>query len=234
MPVSKRSAGRLVRVSGKLEAGYEASALVGERVSAGATAFSGGRDGFDSLEFDRYTEFHFLSRELAETTNDVQTVFGEFGHLLGEVEGQLTRQVRLASEVEDKLMRLRMVPLATIAAKLERTVRTAAVTAKKKAEFVLDGERTGLDKTVLEMMADPLLHLMRNAVDHGLEAPEVRLAFGKPAHGTISLRAGHEGNHVVLTLAGDYCGEAPRGIPPRGRGYRLPENRDLDGRARNP
>ncbi len=205
---ARPSADRLKRVSGRLDIGYEASAMSSSRsTTSAAYAFAGagggGGDDFDELEFDRYTEFHLLTRELSETTTDVQTVFGEFGNLVGELEGQLTRQARLASEVEDKLMRLRMVPFGTIATKLQRTVRTAAVAANKNAEFVLDGDQTGLDKAVLEAMADPLLHLLRNAVDHGLEAEAVRLALGKPAHGTITLKAAHEGSHVVLTLADD-------------------------------
>jgi chemosensory pili system protein ChpA (sensor histidine kinase/response regulator) len=198
---------RLGRVTDRLGIGFEASALAGSR-TAGAFAHAGGdgptgSDGFDDLELDRYTEFHLLTRELTETTTDVQTVFGEFGHLLAEFDGQLTRQARLASEAEDKLMRLRMVPLATVVAKLHRTVRTAARTATKQAELLVEGERTGLDKTVLEAMSDPLLHLIRNAVDHGLEPTEVRLALGKAASGTIALRAAHEGNHVVLTISDD-------------------------------
>ncbi len=200
---ARPTAARLARVSNKLEVGYEASALAGGSSSPGSPAYSGGGNGFDSLEFDRYTEFHILSRELAETTTDVQTVLGEFGDLVQEAEGQLTRQARLASEVEDKLMRLRMVPLSTLGEKLARTVRTAAASSSKQAEFEMVGERTGLDKTVLEAMADPLLHLLRNAVDHGLESPEVRLALGKPAHGTIRLSAAHEGSHVVLKLSED-------------------------------
>lgn len=203
---SRPAAERLGRVSNRLEVGYEASALAGSRTGTaeGFLAAGGGADdGFDDLEFDRYTEFHLLTRELAETTTDVQTVFGEFGHLLGEVDGELARQARLASQVEDKLMQLRMVPLETVLTKLHRTVRTAASAAQKRAELVVEGERTGLDKTVLEALGDPLLHLLRNAVDHGLEAPEVRQAFGKPATGTVTLKAAHEGSHVVLVLSDD-------------------------------
>ena len=203
---ARTAAGRLSRVATKLEVGYEARALAGSR-GGGAFALVGGGggsdEGFDDLEFDRYTEFHLMSRELAETVADVQTVVGEFGYLLGEFDGHVTRQARVASEVEDKLMRLRMVPLGAVAGKLHRTVRTAATATNKKAELVLEGERTGLDKTVLEAMADPLLHLLRNAVDHGLESPEVRLALGKPAQGTVTLRAIHEGSSVVLTIADD-------------------------------
>jgi chemosensory pili system protein ChpA (sensor histidine kinase/response regulator) len=186
---------RLRRAGAKLDTGFEALALGGDSSSA--------VDGFDSLELDRYTEFHLVSRELAETTNDIQTLAGELGHVHGDCDGFLTRQARLAGDLEDKLMRLRMVPLSTHANKLERTVRNAAEQTRKKAELVLEGERTGLDKTVLEAMADPLLHLLRNAVDHGLESPEVRRALGKPETGTIRLAASHEGNQVVLRIADD-------------------------------
>ncbi len=191
------STARLRRAGAKFDTGFEALALGGD-AAAPAPA-----DGFDALELDRYTEFHVVSRELAETTNDIQTLAGELAHVHGDCDGFLTRQARLAGDLEDKLMRLRMVPLSTQAAKLERTVRNAAEQTNKRAELVLDGERTGLDKTVLEAMADPLLHLLRNAVDHGLESPEVRRALGKPETGTIRLSAAHEGNQVVLRIADD-------------------------------
>lgn len=198
---------RLRRASTKLETGYEASALGGTKSPSG--------DDFDDLELDRYTEFHLISRELAETTNDIQTLGSELGYVHSDFDGFLTRQARLSTELEDKLMRLRMVPLATTAAKLQRTVRNAAEQTGKKAELILEGERTGLDKTVLEAMADPLLHLLRNAVDHGLETPEVRRALGKPEAGTIRLSAVHEGSQVVLRIADDGRGidvDAVRGI----------------------
>lgn len=202
-----QTADRLKRVSQKLDAGFEAKALArGPAVGAGVgggNSWDSDAGEFDDLEFDRYTEFHLLTRELAETATDIQTVFAEFGQLAGDFDGHLTRQRRLSSEIEDKLMRLRMVPLSGVAAKLQRTVRQAAAACGKAADLVLDGGRTGLDKTVLDAMADPLLHLLRNAVDHGLEAPEVRLALGKPAAGTVTLAAAHEGSQVVLTIADD-------------------------------
>ncbi len=210
------STGRLRRTSQKLDAGFEAVALAGDRRSRpgdGAASVSGnGGDGFDALEFDRYTEFHLISRELAETTTDVQTLSGELGHLATEFEGHLTRQSRLSSEIEDKLMQMRMVPLATAVPRLQRTVRNAAETTGKRAELVVVGERTGLDKAVLEAMGDPLLHLLRNAVDHGLESAEVRRALGKPAAGTVTLTARHQGSQVVVTVADDGRGIDPEAV----------------------
>ncbi len=202
------STGRLRRTSQKLDAGYEAVALAGDRRSQPGD----NGDGFDALEFDRYTEFHLISRELAETTTDVLTLSGELGHLATEFEGHLTRQSRLSSQIEDRLMQMRMVPLATAVPRLQRTVRNAAETTGKRAELVVVGERTGLDKAVLEAMGDPLLHLLRNAVDHGLESAEVRRAVGKPEAGTVTLTARHQGSQVVVTVADDGRGIDPEAV----------------------
>jgi chemosensory pili system protein ChpA (sensor histidine kinase/response regulator) len=215
------STDRLWRISHKLETEYEASALGGGRLAAHtAPLFGEARPpaapvkthGFDDLEFDRYTEFHLQSRALAETTNDIRTVAGDLGHVIGDFDGFLTRQARLAGEIEDKLMRLRMVPLATLASRLSRAVRNVAEQEGKQVEFVLEGESTELDKTVLEEMADPLLHLVRNAAGHGIEPPGLRQARGKPAQGAVRLRAFHEGSQVVIQVSDDGAGLDPARI----------------------
>lgn len=211
----RHSSDRLRSVSHKLETGFEASALAGANHATNGSrrnALTGQTHGFDELEFDRYTEFHLLSRALAETTNDIQTVAGELAHVISDFDGYLGRQGRHSSEIEDKLMRLRMVPLSTAATRLHRTVRNVAEQMGKDVELVLEGEATELDKTVLEAMADPLLHLLRNAVDHGIEPPELRQAKGKPARGTIRLRAFHEGNQVVLQITDDGGGVDPERV----------------------
>jgi chemosensory pili system protein ChpA (sensor histidine kinase/response regulator) len=218
------SAERLRRVSTKLETQYEARTLGGRRLfgraqeggggSRGASTLLGGGSfeayGFDDLEFDRYTDFHLLSRELAESTTDIHTVGGELTSLNGDFESFLNRQARLCTEIQDKLMRVRMVPLATLASRLHRTVRNVATQQGKQVELVLEGEDTELDKTVLEEMADPLLHLLRNAVDHGIEPPALREVRGKPARGQIRLRAYHEGTQVVIQIRDDGAGVEPQ------------------------
>lgn len=214
----RHSSNRLRSVSHRLETDFEASALAGaghtrgERNGPRRGVLSGQTHGFDELEFDRYTEFHLLSRALAETTNDIQTVAGELNHVISDFDGYLNRQGRHSSEIEDKLMRLRMVPLSTVATRLHRTVRNVADQMGKDVELVLEGEGTELDKTVLEAMGDPLLHLLRNAVDHGIEPPELRQAKGKPGKGVIRLRAFHEGNQVVLQITDDGAGVDPERV----------------------
>ena len=166
--------------------------------------------GFDDLEFDRYTEFHLLSRELAETASDIRMVSNELGTLIGDFDSILNRQGRLSSEIQDKLMQVRMVALATLATRLHRAVRVLAREQGKLVDLVLEGEDIELDKTVLEEMADPLLHLLRNAVDHGLEPPALRQVLGKPERGLIRLRAYHEGNQVVIQVSDDGAGLEPQ------------------------
>ncbi len=217
---------RLQRVSSTLETQYEASALggrwalssvgqagnpstVGQVVNLSyQTTFN--THGFDDLEFDRYTEFHRLSRELAETTSDIRTVNNELYTLIGDFDSILNRQGRLSSELQDKLMRVRMVPLATLATRLHRTVRVLAREQGKLVDLVLEGEGIELDKTVLEEMADPLLHILRNAVDHGIEPPALRQVMGKPERGLIRLRAYQEGNQVVIQVSDDGAGLEPQ------------------------
>ena len=191
----KFSAARLRRVAHRLESDYEVRALAGS-VTANA-------HGFDELEFDRYTEFHLLTRELAETANDIATIGGRVDDAIGDFDADLTRLGRLTREIQDRTMEFRLVPLDTIASRLERAVRVTADACGKAVDFALEGGHTALDKSLVEEMADPLLHLLRNAVDHGIETSEVRTERGKPARGRITVRAYHEGTDVLIEVQDD-------------------------------
>lgn len=168
--------------------------------------------GFDELEFDRYTEFHRLSRELAETSSDTNAVHDELSNLLGDFEGLLTRQRRLTNEIQERLMRVRMIPLGALAARLQRTVRVTADAEAKLVDFRIEGEHVELDTTVLDQMADPLLHILRNAVGHGIEHADVRRAIGKNERGTIKLRAAYEGTQVLFEISDDGAGIDPAAV----------------------
>lgn len=197
---------RLSRISRKLQSDYEAAALnLANRRMAFAVGrtVSGATVDFDELEFDRYTEFHLLSRDLAETTGDVSNAGSRLNDLIADFDSYLNRLGTLTSDVEDRLMRLRMLPFRTLSQRLHRTVRVTAERRDKIVDFVIDGEAVELDKTVLEEMAGPLDHLLRNAVDHGIEPPSVRRDVAKPERGTVTLRVFHEGTQVVLTLRDD-------------------------------
>ena len=114
------------------------------------------------------------------------------------------RQLRLVtSELQEGVMRARLQPVGTVTGKFRRIVRDLAATMGKQIKIKIEGEEIGVDKAVNEALRDPLLHLVRNAVDHGIELPDERRAAGKPAQGTLTLRAFHEGGRVHLELADD-------------------------------
>ncbi len=193
-----------------LESRYEVSTL-----STGMLQAVGGDDagyGFDDLEFDRYTEFHRISRDLSEATSDIGMVNNELVNLSSDFESLMHRQARISSEIQEKLMRMRMMPLATLSARLQRTVRVVAQSQGKQADLIIMGEDIELDKKMLDEMADPLMHIMRNAVDHGIETPELRRAKGKPERGIIRLHAYHEGNQVVIAVSDDGKGLSAQSI----------------------
>jgi len=201
----KLSTARLRRVTHKLESDYEVRAMSGNIAMAGPgrSAGSSGAHGFDELEFDRYTEFHLLTRELTETASDIATIGARVAATIGDFDSDLTRLGRLTREVQDKTMEFRMVPLSTLETQLERAVRATSESCGKAVEFAMEGAHVALDKSLLEQMADPLLHLLRNAVDHGIESRQQRLAASKPERGQITVRAFHEGTDVLIEVQDD-------------------------------
>jgi two-component system chemotaxis sensor kinase CheA len=110
---------------------------------------------------------------------------------------------RITGELQEGVMRIRMVPISQIFSRFPRLVRDLSKTLTKKVNLVIEGEDTELDKSVIEDLLDPLMHAVRNGLDHGVETPEVRLAAGKSEEGTILLRASNEGNMIVIEIADD-------------------------------
>ncbi|MGE3540603.1 MAG: response regulator [Candidatus Tectimicrobiota bacterium] len=207
---------RLRRVAGAVEAQAQADGAVALPEAAEGTPgvshtppLSGGHQGFDELEFERYNALQLVSRALTETSADIAASEQELRDIVRDLDGHLTRQSRVTSEMQDKLRQIRMVPLATLATRLQRAVRVTARQQGKEAHLQIEGEGVEFDKTVLEEMAEPLLHLLRNAVDHGIEAPALRQALGKPSCGQICLHAWHAGTQMVLQVRDDGAGLAP-------------------------
>jgi len=116
---------------------------------------------------------------------------------------------RITSELQDSVMRTRMQPIGGIWNKLPRVVRDLASELGKQVRLELEGSETGLDRSIIEAIKDPLTHIVRNAIDHGIERPDVRALAGKPVEGTLRLRASHEGGHVMLEIADDGAGIDP-------------------------
>lgn len=158
---------------------------------------------FDPLEFDCYTDFHQTTRELVETTGDASAIGGALDGLRGNLETLFDTQRRLIEEMQDKLLHIRMVNFGTLAPRLIRTVRVTCEEEGKHADLFIEGENLEIDTQILDSLIEPLLHLLRNAVAHGVEKPDTRRLLGKPEKGRITLKAANEGTHVVLTISDD-------------------------------
>ena len=158
---------------------------------------------FDPLEFDRYTRFQELTRMMAESVNDVATVQQNASRNLDEAAQDLLRQGQVLRELQQNLMRVRMVQFGSISDRMFRVVRQAAKDAGKRVNLDLRGAGVEVDRGVLERMAGPIEHLLRNAVAHGIEPVAVRQAAGKPDTGEISVEVRQEGNEIGLTFSDD-------------------------------
>jgi chemosensory pili system protein ChpA (sensor histidine kinase/response regulator) len=164
------------------------------------------RHDFDPLEMDRYSSLQQYSRALAETSGDVASIQGLLETLTREAQNLLTQQSRVITELQNSLMRTRMVPFQRHVQRLTRLVRQAANDTGKRAELVVQGASAELDRQMLERMVPPLEHMLRNAVVHGIETPERRTALGKPDVGRISISLERDGAEVVIVVADDGAG----------------------------
>jgi chemosensory pili system protein ChpA (sensor histidine kinase/response regulator) len=164
------------------------------------------RHDFDPLELDRYSSLQQYSRALAETSSDVASIQGLLETLTREAQNMLTQQSRVITELQNSLMRTRMVPFQRHVQRLTRLVRQAANDGGKRAELVVQGAAAELDRQMLERMLPPLEHMLRNAVVHGIETPERRAALGKPEVGRISISLERDGAEVVIVVADDGAG----------------------------
>jgi chemosensory pili system protein ChpA (sensor histidine kinase/response regulator) len=162
--------------------------------------------GFDPLEFDRFTRVQELTRMMAESVHDVATVQRNLQRTVEGVEDDLIAQGRQARELQRDLLRTRMVEFDGISERLYGVVRQAAKDADKQAKLEIHGGSLDMDRGVLERMAPAFEHLLRNAVAHGIESPSVRLEAGKPAAGSITLRLEQQGNDVTVQISDDGAG----------------------------
>jgi len=161
------------------------------------------RSEFDPLELDRYSSIQQYSRALAETANDVASIQQLLENLAKDTQNLLQQQARTITELQNGLMRTRMVPFQRHVQRLARIVRQAAADTGKRAELTVEGASGELDRQVLERMLPPFEHMLRNAVVHGIEKPEERIKRGKPDTGRIVLELHREGAEVMVRLTDD-------------------------------
>ncbi|MBP8307214.1 MAG: Hpt domain-containing protein [Burkholderiaceae bacterium] len=161
---------------------------------------------FDPLEFDRYTRFQELTRMMAESVNDVATVQGNSMRSLDEASQDLHRQGQVLRDLQQNLMRVRMVQFGSISDRLYRVVRQSAKETDKRVHLDIRGAGVEVDRGVLERMAGPIEHLLRNAVAHGIESAATRHAHGKSDTGEIQVEIRQEGREIVLSFNDDGSG----------------------------
>lgn len=161
---------------------------------------------FDPLEFDRYSRLQQLSRALAESLHDLSTIHGTLDTFAGEAETVLLQQARVNTELQEGLMRTRLVGFGTQGPRLRHIVRQTARELGKRAELHITGTAVEVDKNVLDRMTGPFEHMIRNAIDHGIEDEAGRRAANKSIMGRITIHTGHEGNEIVIRFSDDGAG----------------------------
>ena len=158
---------------------------------------------FSELEMDRYDDFNILSRSLTEISADITEVLTQLDGFVRRVDSDIDEFTKLAHRLQDEITQARMVPIGNLYTRISRTVRDAAKASGKHVELALDGAETELDNNIIQQISDPLVHLVRNSVAHGLEKPEDRYHAGKPEQGNVAVRAYHRGNHIYIEVEDD-------------------------------
>jgi len=158
---------------------------------------------FSELEMDRYDDFGILSRSLTEISADITEVLTQLDGFVRRVDSDIDEFTKLAHRLQDEITQARMVPIGNLYTRISRTARDAAKASGKQVELTLAGAETELDNNIIQQIADPLLHLVRNAVAHGIEREQERYASGKPDQGNIAVRAYHRGNHIYIEVEDD-------------------------------
>ncbi len=171
-----------------------------------AEAERAGYDDFDPLEMDRHSQLQQLSRALFESASDLLDLKETLAARNRDAETLLLQQARVNTELQEGLMRTRMVPFDRLVPRLRRIVRQVAGELGKQVEFQVGNATGEMDRSVLERIVAPLEHMLRNAVDHGIEVGAKRVAAGKPEQGNIRLDLSREGGDIVLALSDDGAG----------------------------
>ncbi|MDB9434075.1 hybrid sensor histidine kinase/response regulator [Microcystis aeruginosa] len=207
-------------VGGRMQDLYERSllegALLASRNAGGAIGYGevqGKNQGnstmtgeLDALEIDRFTDFHLLSQEMIELIVRVRESASDIQFVVDETD-QVTRSLRQATtQLQEGMTKSRMVPFSQTADHLPRAIHDISLKLHKQAKLKVEGGGVLIDQMILEHLNSPMIHLVNNAITHGIESPQERMAKGKPVHGTIWVRAFLQGNQTVITVSDDGAG----------------------------
>jgi len=158
---------------------------------------------FDVLEMDRYSDLHLLSQEVMETIVQIQEVTSDIEINLEDTEHTARDLTRTSKQMQTSMTQVRMRPFSDLVSRFPRVLRDLALEYGKKVELEIHGGATLIDRTILDALSDPLLHLLRNAFDHGIEAPAIRRAAGKAEQGIIEISAAQRGNQIAIAVSDD-------------------------------
>jgi len=161
---------------------------------------------FAELEFDRYDDVNILARSVAEMSADVGEVQAQHVALLRSIREDSAHVQRLTAALRKEITRARMVPIGRLFTRVAQQVREAARATGKAVTLTVRGETAEVDNSVIEQVADPLLHLIQNAIGHGIEPADERERLGKPAQGQLTLSASHAGGFILVEVEDDGCG----------------------------
>jgi chemotaxis protein histidine kinase CheA/ActR/RegA family two-component response regulator len=168
--------------------------------------FSGrgaGSSGLDALEMDQYNELHTASRRMAEAAIDAREMSLDMGKDLEKMSALLDIQQRSVIDAQEVVMQTLLVSIASIAPRLQRSFRQTCRMTSKQGELVLVGENIMIDGDTLNALVDPMMHLLRNAIDHGIESRQERIERGKPENGRVTFEFDREGNHILVRCRDD-------------------------------
>lgn len=199
------SQGRLLREIKKFEEKYEYTLNYGV---PGPQVVEPSND-FMELEFDRYDDFNLLSRKLTEITNDTNEIMMELAGFFDSFELDTARIATITTNLQDEITMARMVEVDRLYQMFQRPVRDLSQDENKQVTMVVSGGETKIDKTIFEIISDPLMHMIRNAISHGIEPVDERRRLGKEPTGSLILKARHEGNSIILEIEDDGRGMDP-------------------------
>ena len=161
---------------------------------------------FDPLEMDQYSTMQQLTRSLSETASDVESIKGILSDITRDSETLLIQESRISTDLQEGLMRTRMVRFGGLSSRLRRIVRQVSKELGKEVELEIIGESSEVDRTVLDRVIAPLEHMLRNAIAHGIEKPDIRRTLGKNEVGKISIEVTRQGTDVVINVEDDGSG----------------------------
>ena len=189
----KRLADQLRRMEGELE-----SQIIAKHGDLGSRYAD-----FDPLEMDQYSSLNQLSKSLAESASDLVDFKTTIAEKIRDTESLLLQQSRIQAEIQESLMRTRLVPFSRLLPRLQRLVRQTATTLNRPTDLIVNNTEGELDRTILEKLVSPLEHMLRNAIDHGIEEQDVRQQVQKPETGRIELNISRQGTDVIVEFSDD-------------------------------